>query len=182
MLPSNYLHLCPVLVLTLYSLRADSDLLANVKEQLFKLWGNLEELKSAQAPEAAKQAKNTSPPPFRKELSSPLPRRKPSDQPDLDSDSESENERKSNKLLGNSKGSVLKERSSNITTTVNPISIADTGIGEKPSVKLSPNNKVFTCCIQQYGVKVDEGDASKANAGNGKRWQRVFGLVGTQIL
>ncbi|OTA04786.1 hypothetical protein A9Z42_0053800 [Trichoderma parareesei] len=40
----------------------------------------------------------------------------------------------------------------------------------------------FACCIHQYGVKVPEEDPRKADAGEGKRWQRMFGLFGTRIV
>ncbi|KAL7797540.1 hypothetical protein V8C37DRAFT_369809 [Trichoderma ceciliae] len=43
------------------------------------------------------------------------------------------------------------------------------------------SNRPFTCCIQQYGVEVPEEDHLKADAGEGKRWQRMFGLFGTRI-
>lgn len=43
------------------------------------------------------------------------------------------------------------------------------------------SNKPFTCCIRQYGVVVDEADPWRADAGDGKRWERVFGLFGTKI-
>ncbi|KAH0493851.1 hypothetical protein TgHK011_000497 [Trichoderma gracile] len=39
----------------------------------------------------------------------------------------------------------------------------------------------FACCIHQYGVEVPEEDPRKADAGEGKRWQRMFGLFGTRI-
>ncbi|KAI1101966.1 hypothetical protein F4804DRAFT_282428 [Jackrogersella minutella] len=47
--------------------------------------------------------------------------------------------------------------------------------------QLTVSNKPFTCCIHQYGIKVPEEDPRKANAGEGKRWERVFGLFGTKI-
>ncbi|EHK50611.1 hypothetical protein TRIATDRAFT_164398, partial [Trichoderma atroviride IMI 206040] len=43
------------------------------------------------------------------------------------------------------------------------------------------SNLPFSCCIRQYGVKVGEEDPAKADAGEGKRWQRMFGLFGTKI-
>lgn len=43
------------------------------------------------------------------------------------------------------------------------------------------SNKPFTCCIKQYGVSVREDDPALASAGNGRRWERVFGLFGTKI-
>ncbi|GJC93837.1 telomere-binding alpha subunit central domain-containing protein [Colletotrichum higginsianum] len=42
-------------------------------------------------------------------------------------------------------------------------------------------NRPFTCCIRQYGVRVNESNPDKANAGEGKRWKRMFGLFGTKI-
>lgn len=42
-------------------------------------------------------------------------------------------------------------------------------------------NRPFSCCIRQYGVKVGESDPAKADAGEGKRWQRIFSLFGTKI-
>jgi hypothetical protein len=43
------------------------------------------------------------------------------------------------------------------------------------------SNKPFTCCIQQYGVRRKESDPALADAADGHRWQRVFGLFGTKI-
>lgn len=48
---------------------------------------------------------------------------------------------------------------------------------DEPAVSNNP----FTCCIKQYGVRVREDDPALANAGEGKRWERVFGLFGTKI-
>jgi protection-of-telomeres protein 1 len=42
-------------------------------------------------------------------------------------------------------------------------------------------NRPFSCCIRQYGVKVPEPDESMADAGNGRRWERIYGLFGTKI-
>lgn len=51
------------------------------------------------------------------------------------------------------------------------------GRANEPAV----SNKPFTCCVKQYGVRVREDDPALANAGNGWRWERVFGLFGTKI-
>ncbi|KAF4452017.1 Protection of telomeres protein 1 [Fusarium austroafricanum] len=51
----------------------------------------------------------------------------------------------------------------------------------KESDKTQLTNRAFPCCIQQYGIKVAESDPSKANAGKGKRWQRMFRLFGAMI-
>ncbi|KAM4056090.1 ssDNA-binding domain of telomere protection protein [Hirsutella rhossiliensis] len=42
-------------------------------------------------------------------------------------------------------------------------------------------NRPFSCCIRQYGVKMAEPDRRKADAGDGRRWQRMFGLFGTRV-
>lgn len=42
-------------------------------------------------------------------------------------------------------------------------------------------SRPFSCCIHQYGVEVPEEDPLKADAGEGMRWQRMFGLFGTRI-
>lgn len=51
---------------------------------------------------------------------------------------------------------------------------ADTQIGKI-------TNRPFSCCVRQYGIKVRENDPGKADAGNGYRWVRMFGLYGTRI-
>ncbi len=52
----------------------------------------------------------------------------------------------------------------------------DSGKGER-----FVSNTPFACCIRQYGVSVSEKDPKLADAGDGKRWERVFGLFGTKI-
>ncbi|KAL7931140.1 hypothetical protein V8C35DRAFT_310457 [Trichoderma chlorosporum] len=42
-------------------------------------------------------------------------------------------------------------------------------------------SRPFACCIRQYGVEVPEEDPLKADASEGMRWQRMFGLFGTRI-
>jgi protection-of-telomeres protein 1 len=51
----------------------------------------------------------------------------------------------------------------------------------KENSTVAPKNRPFTCCIQQYGVQMQEHDKTKADAGDGKRWQRVFSIFGTTI-
>lgn len=43
------------------------------------------------------------------------------------------------------------------------------------------SNKPFACCVRQYGIKVTAEEGEEANAGEGKKWQRVFGLFGIKI-
>ncbi|VTT63684.1 unnamed protein product [Fusarium fujikuroi] len=52
----------------------------------------------------------------------------------------------------------------------------------KNSGKTQLTNRAFPCCIKQYGIKVTEPEPSQANAGNGKRWQRMFQLFGARII
>jgi protection-of-telomeres protein 1 len=176
MLPSK--SICNLLhTLTFASLRADPNLLSQVKEQLFKLWGDLEEQKSEELQQQSKGNKNMPPSSIDSQFPVSKPTRKAGDMPDADSDGE--NERSFSKpSKKKSKNSVLTERDSNITTS-------SAGLASKPytsDAKLAPKNKSFKCCIKQYGVKVDEHDPAKADAGDGQRWQRMFGLFNTQIL
>ncbi|KXH25709.1 telomere-binding alpha subunit central domain-containing protein [Colletotrichum simmondsii] len=53
--------------------------------------------------------------------------------------------------------------------------------GASKTEKLAISNRPFTCCIRQYGIQVKEPDSEKADAGTGKRWQRMYGLFGTKI-
>jgi protection-of-telomeres protein 1 len=115
-----------------YSLRANPDELTTLKEQLFKLWGNLEELKTLELESRVQSRKRLA-----------------AHQPPLDS---SDNEDES----GDRHNSAIKEPE-----------------------KLS--NKPFTCCLRQYGVEMPEADPAKWDAGEGKRYERMFGLFGTKI-
>lgn len=62
---------------------------------------------------------------------------------------------------------------------------SDSSDEDEPNIKEAEKtqvaNRPFACCIRQYGVKVRESDAAKADAGEGSRWQRMFGLFGTRI-
>lgn len=128
------------------SLRANPDDLNQLREQLFKLWGNLEELKQqetqrqqaeVQRRQAVKKRIAAQQPPE----SSP-PRPSTSDQAQAPAANNNNN--------NNDRGAVL-------------------------------SNKPFTCCIHQYGIEVREEKPAKANAGEGKRYEKVFGLYGTKI-
>lgn len=60
-----------------------------------------------------------------------------------------------------------------------PVDSDEEGEGTRPpSSQLT--NKPFRCCLQQYGVRVEAGKGED-NAGEGYRWQRMFGLFGTKI-
>jgi protection-of-telomeres protein 1 len=105
---------------------------------------------------------------------------KPGDQPPLDSDDEQENENegKNSKSRSFQSTTALSEREPNAGIR----GLENTRSDLKASAQLNFSNKAFTCCIKQYGAKVNESDPSLANAGDGKRWERKFGLFGTKIL
>lgn len=153
-------------------LRQDEKMLARVKEQLFKLWGDLEEKKSAllQQEQKLAQWRRVSHASSGEPLSSSPPLRA-GQQPDADSDDEMPPHPPHKPKKPNS--SVLAELDLNLPNFNN---------AEEKTSELQPRNKAFTCCIKQYGVMVEEEDPEKANAGSGRRWQRMFGLFGTHIL
>ena len=152
------------------SLRKDPDLLARLKEQLFKLWGDLEEKKSEHLRLQCKTVEML--PPSSIESSTRSPPRGIGQQPDADSDSESEI-LVSKASRGKDKNEIVGEAGDTVPLGVSP--------NEGDLSNLLPRNKAFTCCIKQYGIKAKEEDPAKANAGDGRRWQRVFALFGTSI-
>lgn len=79
--------------------------------------------------------------------------------------------------------SLLRNSSKNASKLVlNDVNVnANSKATDNGSTKVAPKNKAFTCCVVEYGIKVDEEDPSKADAGEGKRYQRMYGLFGTQI-
>ncbi|POS87562.1 hypothetical protein EPUL_000914 [Erysiphe pulchra] len=165
-------------------LRINRDLLDKVKEQLFKLWGDLEERKSAHIQKPA-EGSGIDPPPSSTDsgtsfLSSNI---NVGTQPDLDSENENENQILNSNLQFDKKASALKVKLGHTTNSVATWSdIGKTLDLTMLSNRITPSNKAFTCCIQQYGVKVPEDDVSKADAGHHMRWQRLYGLFGTIIL
>lgn len=153
------------------SLRSDKNLLQKLKRQLDILWGDLAEQKSAKG--AAEGFTETPQSTFDSTASSTGPTHRAGDQPDAD-DSDMENDlihTKPSKRNG-SQETALQERDPNTT---------DLAAKSNTEGRIVPNNKPFTCCIKQYGVKENEEDPLKADAGDGQRWQRVFGLFGTSI-
>ncbi|KAJ3567378.1 hypothetical protein NPX13_g6788 [Xylaria arbuscula] len=118
-------------------LRRDPDVLNSLREQLFRLWGNLEELKLQ---EQNRQFTN------RRRLAANLP--PPSSPMDID----------------------------------HPHAQQKTGdVKNKGYSSVGLSNKPFSCCIQQAGVKLREPDPLLADAGEGRRWQRVYNIFGTKI-
>ena len=93
------------------------------------------------------------------------------DQPNVDSDDENSTSMKGS---GTKAYKVPALETQGPDTSLIPIATKTEG---QPFI----HNKAFTCCIKQYGVRVDEKDPNKANAGEGKRWERKFGLFGVLI-
>jgi len=132
-----------------------------MKERLCILWGDLEEQKSASLPKAA-------PPPMASSQPTSSPFVNTGEQPSVDSDDENE--------VSHQKPSIKAVRG--------PLEEREINAGEaKVTDPYHPvvRNKAFTCCIQQYGITVDEEDPAKANAGASKRYERKFGLFGVTI-
>ncbi|KAJ2988758.1 hypothetical protein NUW58_g3810 [Xylaria curta] len=118
-------------------LRADPDALNGLREQLFKLWGNLEE---AKLQEQQRQITNL--------------RRVAAKQP---------------------------PPSSPVHTDIEHLQRGTSGAGSENQNGTELSNKPFACCIRQYGVRVREPNSLRADAGEGHRWERIFGLFGTKI-
>ncbi|RYP59754.1 hypothetical protein DL769_008422 [Monosporascus sp. CRB-8-3] len=146
-------------------LRADPDTLLALREQLFKLWGNLEELRAAeqqQQQQVQKRVAAGQPPP---DSSPPAPVTVVAREPSLGA---GENDR----------GNLNSNGNGNDNVNANNKDADRNGVGGGGK---AVSNKPFTCCIRQYGVRVKERDPARANAGDGTRWERVFGLFGTRI-
>ncbi|KAF4895350.1 Protection of telomeres protein 1 [Colletotrichum fructicola] len=93
-------------------------------------------------------------------------------------------EKKSKALID--AGNKKKTKASNKTPSDRPpLDSSDAEMIDKPPGKgasdKTVSNRPFTCCVRQYGVQVKEPNETKADAGFGKRWERVFGLFGTKI-
>ncbi|KAI1117203.1 hypothetical protein F5Y14DRAFT_403526 [Nemania sp. NC0429] len=121
-------------------LREDLDRLDKLREQLFTLWGNLEEI---QLQEQQRQIANQ--------------RRVAANRPPPSSSGGPEN--------SDNEAALLRDGSAE--------EISHNG--------MQLSNKPFSCCIQQYGVRVQESDSNQAEAKDNREWVRVFGLFGTKI-
>ncbi|PQE21190.1 telomere-binding alpha subunit central domain-containing protein [Rutstroemia sp. NJR-2017a BVV2] len=154
------------------NLRANPEVLHAVKEQLFNLWGDLEEQKSALllAQQAAKKKRAPDPPSTASESDSEQPVRYQRDVLPPD-DSDDEYGSKKVREAAKRKNEEKEMRRKNAEEEKN----------KGKEQELQPKNKPFTCCIREYGVQVSEDDEKKMDAGEGKRWERVFGLFGTMI-
>ena len=155
------------------SLRQDKDALDALDEKLFLLWGDLREkklqLQMSKSLQSSKTNADTDDTPMR------LPKRSIfGDEPPSDSDEEN-NSKSCTK--SNTKSTALAERDPNIPLQKKTDSkdSADTGL------KVQVQNRAFTCCIQEYGVKVPTEVESNWNAGAGMEWKRAFKMFGTMI-
>lgn len=102
---------------------------------------------------------------------------------DLPPNSDEENEPSDQRPNRISLKPALSERSANIGKAIQvPNALSDNQDPDSAILSLPVVNKAFTCCIQQYGIKVPEKSSARADAGDGMRWKRMFGLFGTSIM
>ncbi|KAK7745167.1 hypothetical protein SLS62_009880 [Diatrype stigma] len=149
-------------------LRANPAVLSKLREQLFKLWGNLEEVKAAALAQRRAAAAGRQPPPD----SSP-----PQSSPRAAATTSAKSKATKATTTTNRDGSG--REGGKVTKDV--VVLHRTGKEQQPQMI---SNKPFACCLRQYGIKVRERDPARADAGGdggGYRWQRVFGLFGTRI-
>lgn len=156
-------------------------MLRDVKETLFKLWGDLEEQKSAlllqkarKKSETAKVAPEASRAPDSESEDEGNDLGKANHSLPVDSEDEAGDLTRQGQIKGSQRPAVLEETNADIEVEKKAEQV------ETPQ-EIKPKNKPFQCYIKEYGIKVKEEDPLKANAGNGKRWLRVFGLCSTII-
>jgi len=125
------------------SLTSDAQGLIDLRTQLTKLWGNLEE--SQVQLEGSNRSRRGGRRESKQRLEDQLP---PSSDPELSQDVNVQSDSEHKEAL--------------VTSSAMP-------------------NQLFSCCIRQFGKKVEENDSEKADAGEGQRWKRVFGLFGTRL-
>ncbi|KAK2008667.1 telomere-binding alpha subunit central domain-containing protein [Colletotrichum eremochloae] len=90
-------------------------------------------------------------------------------------------EEKKSKELANKRKKQKAKVGKNTTGDRPPDSSDNEGSGGPLKEAETISNRPFTCCIYQYGIQVKESNPDKANAGEGKRWERMFALFGTKI-
>jgi protection of telomeres protein 1 len=133
-------------------------------------------IRAAEALEASPSSAGTEP-----ESRMPRTPAKPGDDLPPDSDDDAPPCQQNNKGISNP--ATLSERYPNIQSKLQPVDLGDKGKQAISKVTdLTISNKGFTCCIRQYGIKIPENSATRANAGHGLRWERVYGLFGTRIM
>jgi len=146
------------------------------------LWGDLEERKSAYLKERHEKALKAAEESTRSNARANTTKAssaKPGDDLPPDSDDESI---PNSRGAGNSSKVVLPEADINNETKRSPFNTDKTDQNLSAAILSLPIANIgFKCCIQQYGIRVPEKSYSKADAGKGFRWKRVFGLFGTQI-
>lgn len=134
------------------SLRAEKDVLRDLKEKLCILWGDLGEQKSRNLSSQMSTASQEHP------ESSPIMH---FGQPDVDTDDENES-RKSQRALRE--------------IDANSGSGSQTKIPAKNDDPYHPvaNNKGFTCCIEEYGLKVKSKNSEQ-------QWEQNYRIFGVKI-
>ncbi|CCU75025.1 telomere-binding alpha subunit central domain-containing protein [Blumeria hordei DH14] len=153
-------------------LSQDEELLFKLKEQLFKLWGDLEEKKLAilRKMRSSKQKTTTT-------SQSIIVCHSPGMQPDPDSDTEKEKTKNQSKMINSQH--FVSDR--NTLPNTNPIEYVTLSSQRKPFYDLRPSNKAFTCCIQQYGIREVENHPANPNLEPKILWKRQYSMFGTKI-
>ncbi|KAL1840211.1 hypothetical protein VTJ49DRAFT_694 [Mycothermus thermophilus] len=139
-------------------LRRDPETLAQLRERMFTLWGNLEEVKSqARATKTVGRERRRQKQQQPKDIKKPLPPGKrrlekpPLESPDVSEEEEEEEEDEGDGEEGGDERCIDKLDKSKIS------------------------NRPFACCIKQYGVR------AKDEEGKATTWVRCFGMFGTKI-
>lgn len=146
-------------------LSQDKELLSQLKEQLFKLWGNLQEKKTAILQEISSKSQPI------------IIYHSPGMQPDPDSDAEKERTKNQTKMINSQP--LASER--NTLPIINPIEYVSLSSQRKLFHDIRPSNKAFTCCIQQYGIREVENHPVNSNLEPKILWKRQYSMFGTKI-
>ncbi|KAL0465751.1 hypothetical protein QR685DRAFT_575821 [Neurospora intermedia] len=141
------------------NLRRDPHTLATLRERMFTLWGNLEELKAAKARAAVKKREER-----------------------YEGKGEDEDINGNGRMTKKRKG----KKATTVAQLENLKPPLEDSDGEQQQQQNQGeeelSNKPFSCCLKQYGVRVSEDDDGLPKTdGAAGGWVRVFGMFGTKI-
>jgi protection of telomeres protein 1 len=143
-----------------------------LREVLFTLWGDLEEKKSAHL--KSREATTVEAASHATEVKVV----RPGD--DLPPDSDDENGPNGHVVARTSRP-VLLEHDPNIRSELRNQDTDKNKPQPEAFSSIEVKNKGFACCIEEYGIKIPEKSPSKADAGRGMSWKRMFKIFGTRI-
>lgn len=142
------------------NLRRDPETLATLRERMFTLWGNLEELKAAKAAREAKEREERG---------------------------EDGNGRTTKRHKGKTTKTTTRVQLEKLKP---PLEDSDGEQQQQKRDQGEEgdeiSNKPFRCCLKQYGVRVSEDEEEddglpKTDDGSKGGWVRVFGMFGTKM-